>query len=433
MTELMSPCANFETLNAAIKAGCNSVYFGIKQLNMRTSRTKNFELKDLPKIKKICTNSKISCYLTLNSIVYDNELKKVEKILRKIKKHKIDAVIASDWAIILMANKMKIPVHISTQQSCSNIESLKLFSKYAERIVLARELSLKQIREIKKNIIKNKIKGSTGKLMQIECFCHGAMCISISGRCFLSQFVYGSKFSANRGRCLQNCRREYIIKDTEKNNKIKVGQENDKAYAISPKDLCTIEILDKLVEKLDKINNCIDVLKIEGRGRSVDYIYVVTKAYRNALNVIAETSGKKNKSKIKFDAKLKKKLINDMKKVYNRGLSTGFYLGKPLNEWSKAHGSKATEKKYLLGKVINYFKNAKVVEINIESGEVELKIGNKIAFTGATTGYYESIVEEIRDSKTNKKVNSAKKGHKVTIKTSERLRDGDKVFIVKKR
>jgi|SaaInlStandDraft_6_1057023.scaffolds.fasta_scaffold00263_14 U32 family peptidase len=421
-TELMSPCQNFETLNAAINAGCNSVYFGLKQLNMRTGRSKNFELKDLKKIKQICEKNSVNCYLTLNSIIYDNELKEVDKILKEVKKQKINAVIASDWAVVIAANKLGIPVHISTQQSCSNIGALKFFSKYAERIVLARELSLEQIKEIKKIIIKEKVKGSTGKLMQIECFCHGAMCVSISGRCFLSQFLQGNECSANRGKCLQNCRREYIIKDAEKGHEIKIGQEEGEAqtkegmsYAISPKDLCTIEILDKL-------EGVIDVLKIEGRGRNTDYVYVVTKTYREALDAIAFNN---------FNSKLKKELVNNLKKVYNRGFSKGFYLGKPLNEWSKTYGNKATEKRILLGKVINYYGKAKVAEISIESGETKLKEGDQLVFTGETTGYYSYTATEIRNSEDNKKINSAKKGQKITVKTKKRLRINDKVFVLR--
>ncbi|MFH1439853.1 MAG: peptidase U32 family protein [Candidatus Woesearchaeota archaeon] len=455
MTELMSPCGNFETLLAAIKAGCDSVYFGVKELNMRTGRAKNFELKDLNKIKKICAENNIRCYITLNSIVYDNELDNVDNILNEVKKAKIDAVIASDWSVILKARKKGVAVHISTQQSCCNIEALKHFSKFADMIVLARELSLEQIKAIKERIVKEKIKGPSNKLIKIEAFCHGAMCISVSGRCFMSQFVYGC--SANRGKCLQNCRREYevfcyddeycgnenyanekknadkcindgkeyIIKDTEEGHELKLG----KGYVMSPKDICTLKILDKLMSYIDKDDNrIIDVLKIEGRGRSVDYIYTVTKVYRTAIDLI-----KKNN----YNEKNKKKLMTQVKKVYNRGFSNGFYMGVPLNEWSKAYGSKAAQRKVYVGKVINYFGKTKVAEILIEAGEKEvvLKKGSKIVFTGETTGYVECDINEMLNSSNNKPIKSTKQGQKITVKVdslknNEKLRKNNKVFAV---
>ncbi len=419
MTELMSPCGSFETLNAAIKAGCDSVYFGIKELNMRTGRAKNFDISDLTKIKSICAKSNVKCYLTLNSIVYDSELKRVDEILDEVKKSKIDAVIASDWAIILNANKKGIPVHISTQQSCSNIDALKFFSKHAERIVLARELSLEQIKDLKDKIIEEKIKCSTGKLMQIEVFCHGAMCISVSGRCFMSQFVHNC--SANRGQCLQNCRREYIIKDAEEGHELKVG----KGYVLSPKDLCTLPILDVILAKARP-----DVLKIEGRGRSVDYVYKVTKAYREALDAIE--SNIKGTKEIKYDKEMKDRLVDELKGVYNRDFTTGFFLGQPLNEWCRAYGSKAVKKKVYIGKVINYFSKANACEVLIESNEDILKKGDDIAFSGETTGYFEDKAEEIRNSKTDKPIASARRGDIITLKVSQKLRKNDKIYVIRR-
>lgn len=411
MIELMSPCGTFETLNAAIKAGCDSVYFGVKELNMRTGRAKNFEISDLKKIKGICGKNNVKCYLTLNSIVYDDELSNVENILAEAKKSRIDGVIASDWAVIRKANALKIQVNISTQQSCSNIDALRFFAKHADRIVLARELSLEQIKDIKDKIIKENLKGSSGKLMEIEVFCHGAMCISVSGRCFMSQFVYGC--SANRGKCLQNCRREYIIKDAEEGHELKLSR----GYVLSPKDLCTLPILDEIMNKANP-----DVLKIEGRGRSVDYVYKVTKAYRKAIDAIKKGI---------YTKKRKDQLIDELKGVYNRDFCTGFYLGKPLDEWCRAYGSKAVLRKIYVGKVLNYFTKAGVAEVLIETNDDILKKDDRIAFSGETTGYFEDSANDIRDSKTGKQVSSARRDNIITLKASQKLRKNDKMYVIR--
>lgn len=437
MVELMSPCGNFETLHAAIKAGCDSVYFGIKQFNLRVGRAKNFELSDLPKIKEICKKNNVKCYLTLNSIIYDNELALIDNILDEVKTHKIDAVIASDWAVILTARKKGISVYITTQQSCSNFEALTFFSRFADRIVLARELSIEQINNIIQQIKKHSIKGPSGRLVEIEAFVHGAMCISISGRCFLSQFIHNC--SANRGECLQPCRREYIMADTKENAKdddcareyiIKDAEENHelklgKGYILSPKDLCTLEIIDKLIDAK------IDVFKIEGRGRNADYVYNVTHAYRRAIDAVINTKQNKKENLKKYSDKLKKELIEDVKKVYNRGFSTGFYMGIPLNEWSEAYGSKAVEQKVFVGRVTNYFSKPKIAEILVESGEIILKTGNDIVITGPTTGYYRTKVGKILNSTTNKPVNSAIQGNKITLKLTEKVRKNDMIYMLK--
>ncbi|MBI4454173.1 U32 family peptidase [Candidatus Woesearchaeota archaeon] len=429
MVELMSPCGSFETLNAAIKAGCDSIYFGIKQFNLRVGRAKNFELSDLPKIKGICTKNKVKCYITMNSIVYDNELGMIDNILDEVKTYKIDAVIAGDWAVILKARKRGISVHVTTQQSCSNFEALKLFSAYADRIVLARELSLEQIKNIKQNIIKENLKGASGKLLEIEAFCHGAMCISISGRCFLSQFIHNC--SANRGQCLQTCRREYIVRDAEEGHELKLSN----SYILSPKDLCTLEIIDKLIDAK------IDVFKIEGRGRNADYVYTVTNAYRRAIDVVSKfnksdkfnlNTNQNNAAKnIKYYGdKLKKELIESVKKVYNRGFSPGFYMGIPLNEWSNAYGSKATEQKRVLGRVTNYFSKQKVAEILIEGKEI-LNKGDDMVITGPTTGYYRTKVDKILNAATNKAINSAHQGDRITIKVAGKARKNDQIYMIK--
>ena len=398
----MAPAGNFECLRSAIKAGCDSVYFGVDELNMRVKGAKNFSLSELKKVKEICKN--VKCYLTLNSIIYDGELELLDKILEKVKQVGIDGVIASDQAVIQKCNKLGINVCVSTQKSISNIEAVRFYSKFCDRVVLARELSLEQIKKIKGLIVKEKIKGVSGRLMEIECFVHGAMCISVSGRCFLSLFEFGC--SANRGECLQSCRREYLIKDVEENKELKIGSN----YILSPKDLCCIKFLDKL--------DFIDVFKIEGRARAADYVYEVVKCYREGLDAI---------SRNEFTDELKEELYDRLSKVYNRGFSDGFYFGKPLKEFSECYGSKATEVKEYVGKITNYFSKVKVAEIKVESSG--FKVGDEICVIGKTTGYFKQSVLEIRDFN-RKNVSEVKKGL-FSFKVDERVREGDKVYLIK--
>jgi putative protease len=390
--ELLSPVQDFTSLKAAIDAGADAIYFGIKELNMRI-KAKNFQLKDTKKVIDLCHKNKIKAYLTLNTIIYDREINKVKKILKKLKQEKIDSIICWDFSVIKECEKLNLPIHLSTQANVSNFQTilfLKNKIKNLKRINLARELNLKQIKNIINQIKKNKLK------IEIETFIHGAMCVSISGRCFLSQKIFNK--SANRGKCLQPCRRKYIIKDVEEAHELELGKD----YIISPKDLCTIKIIDKLI----KAN--INAFKIEGRNRSPEYVKVVTECYREAI-----------------DNGFNTKLLTKLKTVYNRGFSTGFYLGKPINEWSKAYGSKATKKKIYLGKVLNYYKKVKVAEILLQTKS--LKLNDKIMFQGNKTGVIQQKVNsmEIR----NKKINKAKKGQKVGIKTNNRVRENDKVFL----
>ncbi|MDP7115758.1 MAG: peptidase U32 family protein [Candidatus Woesearchaeota archaeon] len=406
MVELLAPAGNKESLAAAIKAGADAVYFGVKELNMRSLGSKNFELEELPKIVEQCHKKKVKTYLTVNSIVYDNETIKVDQLLKAAKKAKVDAIIASDFAVIQKANELGIPLHISTQCSVSNYDSLKFYAKFADNVVLARELTLKQIKNITTKIKKEKLKGVSGKEMKIECFCHGAMCISVSGRCFMSLFEYNK--SANRGECLQSCRRAYKVTDLEEKKELKI--ENN--YVMSPNDLCTIEILDKLVDA------GIDIFKIEGRARSPEYVFTVTKAYRNALDAI---------EKSKFTEKLKKELFDSLKTVYNRGFSTGFFMGMPMGKWSGQYGSKATEKKVYVGKVTHYYPKPQVAEIKLEAGGINK--GDEIAFTGPTTGFFRQKLEEMQVN--HKPVAKLAKGNSVGIKVNERVRSNDKFFVIK--
>ena len=436
--ELLSPVQDFTSLKAAIDAGADSIYFGIKELNMRIGAN-NFNLKDTKKVIDLCHKNKVKVYFTLNTIIYDDEINKIRAILKKLKKEKIDSIIAWDFSVINECNKLNLPVHLSTQANITNFETIKTLKKQfknIKRINLARELSLDQIKGIIKQIKKNKLN------IEIETFIHGAMCVSISGRCFLSQDIFNK--SANRGECLQPCRRKYIIKDVEEDHEFELGTE----YVMSPKDLCTIEILDKLIEAK------IDAFKIEGRNRSPEYVKVVTECYREAIDIIRNSLSKNlsargwgtsiktsresnrlfpllntkleiNNETKEYNNELKNKLIKKLKTVYNRGFSTGFYLGKPLNEWSKAYGSKATKKKIYIGKVKNFYKKIKVAEILVESNL--LKIGDQIMFQGPTTGVIEQKI--ISMQKNHNDIQLAKKGERIAIKTNRIVRQNDKVFL----
>jgi putative protease len=394
--ELLSPVQDQVSLKAAIAAGADSIYFGIKELNMRIG-AKNFQLKDTKKVIDICHKNKVKAYFTLNTLIYDEEAEKLNKILKKLKKEKIDAIICWDFSVIKECEKLNLPIHLSTQANVSNYETiayLKNKIKNLKRVNLARELSLIQIKNIIQKIKKNKLN------IEIETFVHGAMCVSISGRCFLSQEVFNK--SANRGSCLQPCRRKYLIKDIEEKHEFELGED----YVLSPKDLCTIEIIDKLIEA--KINT----FKIEGRNRSPEYVKTTTECYKEA---ITNPKADKNKLKIKLST------------VYNRGFSTGFYLGKPINEWSQAYGSKATKKKIYLGKVKNFFKKQKVAEILIETNK--LKLNDTIMFQGPTSGVIEQKIDSME--KNHKKINQAKKGERIALKTKNKVRENDRVFLIK--
>jgi U32 family peptidase len=397
MVELLSPVQDFVSLVAAINAGADSVYFGIKKFNMRVT-AKNFALIDLKKVINLCHKNNVKAYLTLNSILYDNELNKLKKILTKVKKLKIDAVIASDFSVIDLANKLNIPIHLSTQMSISNfsaIKSLKKKYKNIKSIILARELTLKQIKTIIKKLKQNKIN------IKIETFIHGAMCVSVSGRCFLSKDLFNK--SANRGKCIQPCRRQYKIIDIEEGHEYEVGNN----YIISPKDLCTIEIFDKLKK------SGIDIFKIEGRNKSPEYVKTVTNCYRYAID------NKLTKSK-------KNELVNQLKTVYNRGFSTGFYMGKPINAWSNSYGSSATKKKIYIGIVKNFYKKLMVAELKIES--YGLKNNDIICFQGNKTGVIEQNVTSMQQNK--KTIKTLKKGF-VGLKVKKIVRQNDKVYIIK--
>tara|TARA_Y100000034_G_scaffold8818_1_gene9503 strand:+ start:2055 stop:3230 length:1176 start_codon:yes stop_codon:yes gene_type:complete len=383
--ELLAPAGNFPMLTTAIKAGADAVYFGLQEFSMRES-AKNFKISDLKNIKKIC-GKRVKMYLTLNTIIYDNEIKKIEKIIKEVK-NKIDAIICWDFSIIQLCKKYKIPFHISTQASVSNINTAKFYKKLgAKRIILARELNLKQIKEI-------------SKVIDIECFIHGAMCSSISGRCFTSQFLFNS--SANRGKCLHPCRRSYFVRDDE-GNELKV--ENNKIF--SAKDLCTLPFIDKL----KKVG--ITSFKIEGRNRDSRYVDIVVRVYKKAIN--------KKLTKKEIDNG-----INELKKIYNKGFSSGFYLGVPTSDdFANIEHSASTEKKHFVGKITHYYPKIKVATIKLVSN---LKVGDEIIIIGKTTGLEKSFVKHIEINK--KSVKIGKKNEEVGIKLPL-VRKNDEVYVIK--
>lgn len=400
---LLSPVGSFDMLVSAIDAGCNAVYLGIKGINMR-ERARNFTLSNLDKAVKYAHDRNVEVYLTLNTIIFDNEIKKIKKIIEKAKKLKVDGVIAWDLSVIKLAREKRIPVHLSTQASVSNIEAIKEYYKLGiKRFVLARELNLKQI----KNIIKNSKKIS--KDIEIETFVHGAMCVSLSGRCFISQFLYGNKTSANRGKCIQPCRREYIVKDKETNKELEIKNN----FILSPKDLNTILFIDKL------INAKINVFKIEGRAKGSEYVKIVTECYREAIDLFY---------KKKLTLEIKKKLYKKLDSVYNRGFSDGFYQGMPIDQWTDSYGNKSKTKKTYIGKITNVFKKINVVEIKLEVKD--LKLGDNILIIGDTIGTLQEKVKSIqRDVNTPLKL--AKKGDVVAIKLdSLKLpKKNDKIYL----
>ncbi|HLC64777.1 MAG TPA: peptidase U32 family protein [Candidatus Nanoarchaeia archaeon] len=404
--ELMAPAGSFESLMAAIKANADSVYFGLDNLNMRRRAARNFQLKDLAKVMNICRKNQVNGYLTLNTIMYDDDLSLMRKICDRAKKAGVNAIIAHDISVLGYCKSKNIPVHLSTQANISNIEAVKFYSQFGDALVLARELSLDKIKEIANRIKKEEIKGPNGKLIRIELFAHGALCVSIAGKCHMSLATYNQP--ANRGECLQNCRRAYKVIDEETGDELII----DNKYVMSPKDLCTIGFIDKL------INAGAGILKIEGRGRAADYVYTTTKVYLEAINSFYE--GTYSKEKIA-------EWVKRLETTFNRGFwHGGYYLGKKLGEWAGVYGSKATKEKIYVGVARNYFAKPKVAHFVIETGCI--KVGDDILITGPTTGLIESKVSAIH--KNEKKATSAKKGDDITIPITEKVRKNDKLFVV---
>jgi putative protease len=407
--EVMAPVGDMDSLAAAIQGGAHSVYFGVEQLNMRAKSTKNFTLDDMEHIAKKCQKYKMKCYLTLNTILYDHDTQIMKKMIDRAKESGVNAVIASDVAVFQYANSIGFPVHISTQANVCNVETLKFYTQFADVVVLARELTLTQIQRISQAIQEEQIKGFSGELMRIEVFAHGALCVAVSGKCFMSLTTQNS--SANRGACNQTCRKSYTVTDNETGVQLVLDNE----YIMSPKDLCTIDFIDQLYEA------GVSVFKIEGRGRAADYVYKVTRGYREMLDDCL--AGKFDKEK----AALVKEAFYS---VYNRGFwEGGYYMGKELGEWSGKYGSHATVEKEYVGLCTKYYAKSEAAEVMMQSGKI--KIGDKLMFIGPTTGVVEFALESIHFDNGNVEV--GQKDQMLAIKVPRKIRKNDRLYILKER
>lgn len=400
--EIMAPVGSYESLMTAINAGANSVYFGVEQLNMRSKSSNNFTLDDLRNIASICYENGVKSYLTLNTVMYDHDLSMMRKVIDAAKTSEVSAIIASDMAAISYAHANDVEVHISTQLNVSNYEALKFYAQFADVVVLARELNMTQVKNIHKQIIAEDLRGPYGEPVKIEMFVHGALCMAISGKCYMS--LHENNASANRGACQQTCRKAYVVTEKETGNQLEIDHE----YIMSPKDLCTIGFLDKV------IGAGVRVLKIEGRARSAEYVKRVVETYNEAVNAILD--GTYSKDKIdQWESRLSE--------VFNRGFWDGYYLGRKMGEWSKVYGSKATKRKVYVGKVTNYFGKLNVAEVQIEAAE--LHKGDSIVVMGPTTGVVEDVVKEIRvDLEETEKAN---KGVLCSLPI-DKVRRGDKLY-----
>lgn len=402
--EIMAPVGSYESLMAAIQGHADSVYFGIEKLNMRSRSSNNFTFDDLRTISSIAKEHNLKTYLTVNTVIYDGEMELMKRIVDAAKENGITAVIASDIAVITYARSVGVEVHISTQCNVSNYEALKFYSQYADVVVLARELNLEQVRAITERIEREHLCGPKGELVRVEMFAHGALCMAVSGKCYLS--LDNMAASANRGACLQVCRRRYTVRDTDSDIELEV----DGKYIMSPKDLKTIGFMDKMIAAGVK------VFKIEGRARSADYVKTVCECYDKAANAVADGT---------FGPALVQECDDRLAEVFNRGFWGGYYLGKTMGEWNDINGNKATKKKVYLGKVTNYFKKIGVMELRLETDGVS--VGERIVVLGPTSGVVEQEVVSICDD-ARQEVEKAEKGQLVAIPTSGRVRLNDKVY-----
>jgi len=403
--EIMAPVGSFETLAAAIQAKADSVYFGIEHLNMRSKSTNNFSTTDLREIVKICTENNIKTYLTVNTILYDNDLNLMREIINTAREVNVTAIIASDISAISYANQIGVEVHASTQINITNIEAVKFYSKFCDVLVLARELSLNQVKYITETIEKEQIKGPKGNLLKIEIFIHGALCMAISGKCYLS--LHENNASANRGACQQTCRKAYIVTEKETGNQLEIDNE----YIMSPKDLCTISFFDKVLDAGVK------VLKIEGRARPSEYVKTVVTAYNEAIESYLDNSFSSEKTNI---------WLSKLETVFNRGFWDGYYLGRKTGEWNDIYGSKATKRKVYIAQATNYFNKLQVAEFLVQAGN--LKVGDEILIIGPTTGVLEFTLTEIR--KDLNAVDEVTKGDLISIPIpfDEKVRRADKLY-----
>lgn len=405
--EIMAPVGSYESLMAAIEGGADAVYFGIGNLNMRSRSSKNFTINDLVKISTICHENNVRSYITLNTEIYDEDLPLMRKIVDAAKENNISAIIASDQSVIQYAFQKGVEVHISTQSNICNLEAVKFYAHFADVMVTARELRLEQVKAITQAIREQDIRGPKGELVQIEIFAHGALCMAVSGKCYLSLDNLNS--SANRGACLQPCRRKYTVKDTESDLELEI----DGKYILSPKDLNTVSFLDKILDA------GVRVLKLEGRGRPPEYVKTVSNVYREAVNAWFE--GNYTKENIA-------RWNNRLSRVYNRGFWDGYYLGRKLGEWTDEYGNQATERKMYIGKITNFFSKISVAELKVETHE--LSIGDRIMVIGSTTGVYEDKLREVRVDL--EPVQSVKKGVLCSFPAKQLLRRGDKLYKIVK-
>lgn len=401
--EIMAPVGSRESLMAAIQAGADSVYFGIGQLNMRSHSANHFTIDDLHDIAQTCKVHGIKSYLTVNTVIYDGDIATMHTIIDAAKAANITAVIASDVAVMMYCSEVGVEVHLSTQLNISNIDALKFYARFADVVVLARELNMNQVEEIYRQIKEQDIRGPRGELVRIEMFCHGALCMAVSGKCYMS--LHDANRSANRGECVQICRRSYTVTDNETGNQLEI----DNQYIMSPKDLKTVRFIDRMMQA------GVRVFKIEGRARGPEYVYTVVRCYKEALASVLNGSFTEEK-KVEWDERLAK--------VFNRGFWDGYYQGQTMGEWTKEYGNKATEKKVLVGKVIKYFSRLGVAEIAVEASELELN--DHLLITGTTTGVMYFDAKEIRYEL--QPVAKAAKGTRVSIPVPDKVRPNDKVF-----
>ena len=401
--EIMSPAGSYESLMAAIQGGADSIYFGIEGLNMRAKSSNNFTIEDLHNIALICKENNIKSYLTVNTIIYDNDMELMRKVVDAAKEASLSAIIAADVAVLMYARSIGVEVHLSTQLNITNTESLKFYAQFADVAVLARELNLDQVATIHKDIVEQQIKGPSGELIRIEMFCHGALCMAVSGKCYLS--LHEKDLSANRGACNQICRRGYIVKDKDSEIELEIDNE----YIMSPKDLKTIHFMNKMMDA------GVRVFKIEGRARGPEYVRLVTSCYKEAVQAYCDGTFSQEKIDV-WNEKLAT--------VFNRGFWDGYYLGQRLGEWTHRYGSGATKRKVYVGKAIKHFGNIGVTEFLVETQSI--KTGDELLITGPTTGAIFLTAEDIRVNL--KQVDEAKKGDSFSIKTPEKIRPNDQLY-----
>jgi putative protease len=403
--EIMAPVGSYESLMAAIQGGAGSVYFGVEHLNMRSRSSNNFSIEDLKKIAEIASHNRVKTYLTLNVEVFDNEIQLMHEVLDAAKEAGVSAVIAADISVIQYARSINFEVHISTQVNITNIDAVRFYANFADVVVLAREMNLGRVWEISKQIKEEQIKGPGGELVRLEMFAHGALCMAISGKCYLSLHEMNS--SANRGSCLQTCRRAYTVTDKETGAELDIENE----YIMSPKDLKTIHFLNKILDA------GVSVLKIEGRARSPEYVKTTVECYREAVDAYFENN---------FTSEKIEDWNNRLASVFNRGFWDGYYLGQHLGEWSSNYGSRATKKKIYIGKCTNYFSKIQVAEFRLETKN--LKVGDEIIVTGPTTGVVQTKVQEIRVELES--VREGLKGERISVPVEPKIRRADKLFKV---